>query len=98
MDVVANTGAREFYLRVMLIAAFEQFNQEVNTGNDREQLKNLIAAIQIKRKLKKDHPGSHTLAKIVTRLEKLDYFASVRPSTEPNIDGKNVLDVKAERL
>jgi CII-binding regulator of phage lambda lysogenization HflD len=57
----------------MLISAFEQFYEEVNTGNDREQLKSLIAAIQIKRKLKKDHPGSDTLAKVVTQLEKQDY-------------------------
>jgi len=98
MGVVANTGAREYYLRVMLVAAFEQFNNEVNTGNDREQLKSLIAAIQIKRKLKKDHPGSDTLAKVVTRLEKQDYFGRVQASTEPNIDGRNVLDVKEDGL
>jgi hypothetical protein len=98
MEIVANTGAKEFYLRAMLIAAFEQFIEEVNTGNDREQLKNLIAAIQIKRKLKKDHPGSDTLAKVVTHLEKQDYFERVRASHEPNIDGRNILDVKGESL
>jgi hypothetical protein len=98
MDTVANTGAKEFYLRAMLIAACEQFNEEVNTGSDREQLKSLIAAIQIKRTLRKDHPGSDTLAKVVAQLEKQDYFDRVRASNEPNVDGRNVLDVKGEGL
>lgn len=82
-DIVANTGSREFYLRAMLLATFEQYSLEVNTGQDRSELKSLIATIQIKRKLGKDRPGVDTVAKVVAQLEKQAYFEKAATSGSP---------------
>jgi hypothetical protein len=76
-DIVANTGAKEFYLRAMLYSTIDQYRDEVNTAGDREQLKKLIATIRIKRDLKKDRPGEGMLAKIMGKLEKQNYFANI---------------------
>ena len=54
--------------------AFREFNEEVNTAQEREELKKLIAMIRIKRDLKKDNPGQRMITSVIERLEKQDYF------------------------
>lgn len=81
-DKIANTGRREYNLRTMLNTAFKEFREEVNTGNEREQLKKLIATIRFKRDKKKDHPSEKDVAKVVSRLEEADYFDPPKAQVE----------------
>lgn len=71
---IASTGRNEFYLATMLSVAFKQFNEEVNTTSEREEIKRLIAVIKAKRDLGKQNPGSKDINDFTKRLDKINFF------------------------
>jgi hypothetical protein len=86
-SVIARLDRKMMPLRAALAVAFEEFYGEINTGGEREELKRIIATIQIKRDLKKDRPGQRDLTRIVSKLENQDYFGK-RPGRrgDPALD------------
>jgi hypothetical protein len=79
---ISKMDRKALELRVMLNIAFEQLNNQVNTGGEREELKKIIATIRIKRDLRKDNPGKQHLSRVVIELEKRDYFEKSRGTPE----------------
>jgi hypothetical protein len=75
-EMIARMNRNEFYLRVFLDVAFEEFRNEVNTNAEREELKKIVAVIRIKRDLRKDNPGTKDLQKVLTQLEEKKAFAA----------------------
>jgi hypothetical protein len=67
--VIINTDRKSFYMGQMLISTLDQFEKNVNSGLDRDKLKKLVALIRAKRELKKDHPGSKMVGRVLRRLE-----------------------------
>ena len=81
--IILNADRKSFYLREMLNSTFTQFNAHVNSGQDRDRLKKLVASIRAKRELKKDTPGSKAITRVLDRLEKQQAFAPRKaPGTE----------------
>jgi hypothetical protein len=74
-DIVATTERKSMYMRFMLYAALTQFREEVNTVNEREGLKTLIATIRARRDLKKNNVGARIVGRVQKRLEDAQYFA-----------------------
>ncbi|NIX78108.1 SIR2 family protein [Microvirga terricola] len=77
--ILTNTPRTSYYLRKMLGTTFRQFHSEVNTGQDRERLKRIVAFIRAKRDLKKDNPGAKLVKNVLGQLEDQKAF-------EPNKD------------
>jgi hypothetical protein len=73
-NIVASTDRRSIYMRFMLSAALKQFREEVNTVNEREILKRLVATIRARRDLKKNSVGSRIVGRVQRRLESARYF------------------------
>jgi len=73
-DMVATTGRNTLYLRQMLSLAVNQFDDEVNTTNEREELKKLIVVIKMRRELKKLNPGNKLIQKFLGRMEEHNMF------------------------
>lgn len=69
-DIVAQTDRNTFYLRMMLSTAFAQYRDEVNTTNEREELKKLVAIVKMRRDLKKQRPGERDIQQFLARMEK----------------------------
>ena len=74
-DIIGSTERKSIYMRFMLAAALKQFHQEVNTVNERENLKALVATIRARRDLKKNSVGARIVGRVQRRLENAQYFA-----------------------
>jgi hypothetical protein len=85
-DAIAETDRKAFYLQSMLFGAFRQFNEEVNTGGEREELKKVITKIRLKRDLKKDRPGPKDMARALEQLEQSHYFEQPSKEDEAKLD------------
>jgi hypothetical protein len=74
-NLIANTDRKSMYMRFMLSAALRQFHEEINTVNEREGLKTLVATIRARRDLKKNNVGARIVSRVQRRLENARYFA-----------------------
>lgn len=72
--IICSTDRKALYLRYMLSSSMRQFKEEVNTNHERGLLKRLVATIQAKRQLKRAAPNSTTIARVVEKLDEIDYF------------------------
>lgn len=75
---IRDMDRKSFYLKEMLARTFDEFNENVNSGGDRERLKRLVAVIRAKRDLKKDSPGSKMVTRVLGRLESGNAFSPAK--------------------
>ena len=78
--MLSSAERNSIYMRFMLSIAFAQFREEINTVNERDGLKTIIATIRARRDLHKNRVGARVVSKVREVLERRDYFAD--PSGE----------------
>lgn len=82
--IIERTDKNAYYLSEMLEKLLYLLEYEVMSGHDRDNMKRLVALIQAKRNLGKQHPGEKAVSKILGKLESSDYFPS--PAAENDVD------------
>jgi SIR2-like domain len=85
-EIVAATDRNTFYLRSMLSVAVNQFHEEVNTTNERQELKKLVAVIRMRRDRKKQNPGEKDIKQFLEQMEKQNVFGT-SPAVAPSNNG-----------
>lgn len=75
--IIQKTDKTSFYLNNMLRVLLANYKEEINLGGEREKLKQLIAAIQVKRANSKKVATAKATERMKAKLEKSNYFEDV---------------------
>lgn len=81
-NVIESMESKELYLRYARSAIMRNYREGINTGQDLEGLKRLVARIHTRRDIGKDHAGKRDIQKILNSLEKQGAFAAPKEVRE----------------
>ena len=73
-DIIVGTDRKSYYLNAMLSRLMSDLRNEINTGRDRDQSKELVALIQAKRTGKTNAPGAKLISRVLRQMEDQGHF------------------------